>query len=113
MTNDSAQQKSVVLHAADEPERVDRAVMVAGLIREERGELPIRIIVNGPALRRFADSAANPLQLPEGTTLDACARGLSVQQVSEDQLQPEFGTVASAALALIDAQHQGAAYIRV
>jgi len=99
MTEANTRPRTVVLHVSGDPADVSRAVAAANSLAETHPDLAVRVIVNGPAL--------------EGTTVEACSVGMERRNVSPDQLQPAVHTVASAVTALVDAQLEGAAYVRL
>lgn len=105
-------QRTVILHVSDRPGDVTRAIGIAEILRGERPETRIRIIVNGPAIPGVAADAAE-LPTTDAATIEACEGGLRGHGIAVDALQPGLLTVSSAAVALSDAQFDGAAYIRV
>lgn len=105
----------VVLHVSDHPDDVARGLSAAGLIAQSE-PMRVRVIVNGPAvteLVRTGPGSREPIPSPEGVSILACQRGLRAQGFNADDLRPGVGSVPSAVIALANAQHEGAAYIRI
>lgn len=71
----------------------------------------VRIVVNGAALQGLLGPGA--LRLPRGANVDACAIGLESRDIDRSTLMPGIGVVPSAAVALVQAQLAGAAYLRL
>lgn len=110
--NTSAHDRTVVLHVADKPEDVARAVDAAASLTQARPGLRVRIIVNGPALGGVVAESQRLAPNP-ATTVEACEIGMRRRDLTPDLLQPAVHTVASAVIALVDAQLAGAAYVRI
>lgn len=104
--------RTVLLHVSDRPGDIARAIGIADILAGERPETRIRIIVNGPAIPGVAADAPT-LPRTDAATIEACEGGLRGHGIAIDALQPGVLTVPSAAVALSDAQFDGAAYIRV
>jgi len=104
--------RTVLLHVSDSHHDITRALGIAGILHEERPGTRIRVIVNGPAVPGLTIDAA-PLTVTDTATVEACEGGMRSHGITADQLQPGVITVPSAAVALSDAQFEGAAYIRV
>lgn len=103
--------REVILHVADDPADVQRALdAAAGLHAADLG-VRVRVIVNGPALAGLTGTDA--VHVPEHTEVAACSVGLGHRGVDPDELRPEVGTVPSAVTAIVQAQLTGAAYIRI
>ena len=105
-------QRIALLHVSDRPEDIKRAIGIAHTLHEGRPEYGIRIIVNGPAVRG-ATRDADPLDVPDFASIEICEGGLRGRDIPFDSLQPGVVTTASAAVAIADAQFDGAAYNRV
>ncbi len=105
-------QRTVLLHVSDQPKDIARALGIAGILHAERPDARIRIIVNGPAVPGLTVDQT-PLDITGVATVEACEGGMRAHGVTAEQLQPGVITVPSAAVALSDAQFDGAAYIRV
>ncbi|QMU96900.1 hypothetical protein FVO59_06440 [Microbacterium esteraromaticum] len=101
-----------LLHVSDRPEDISRAIGIAHTLHEARPGYGIRIIVNGPAVRG-ATLDADPLEVPGFASIEICEGGLRARDIPVDALQSGVTTTASAAVALADAQFDGAAYNRV
>lgn len=102
--------REVILHVADDPADVQRALDAAGLHAAGLG-VRVRVIVNGPALAGLTGTDA--VQVPEHTEVAACSVGLGRRGIDPGELRPEVGTVPSAVTAIVHAQLAGAAYIRI
>ncbi|MBM7466227.1 hypothetical protein [Microbacterium esteraromaticum] len=105
-------QRTVLLHVSDRPDDIARAIGIAHTLHDARPEYSIRIIVNGPAVRG-ATRDADPLEVPGFASIEICEGGLRGRGIPVDSLQPGVVTTASAAVAIADAQFDGAAYNRV
>lgn len=101
----------VVLHVSDGPSDLDRALATAALLRDARPHLRLRVVINGSALRSAVGQ--EPLPIPEGTEVVACATGLRNQGLDSATLRPGVVLVPSAAVELVDSQRSGAAYLRI
>ena len=112
MTEANTRTRTAVLHVSGDPADVSRAVAAANSLAETHPDLAVRVIVNGPALEGVT-SAGITLAPMEGTTVEACSVGMQRRNVLPDQLQPAVHTVASAVTAIVDAQLEGAAYVRL
>jgi len=107
--------QTALLHVSGRPEDVARAVGTARTLHRSRPDHRIRIIVNGPAIAGVTTDAA-PLDLshlPETAVIEACEVGMRAHEIVAEQLQPGIATVPSAVVALVDAQAEGAAYVRI
>lgn len=104
--------RTVLLHVSTDGHDITRALGIAGILHEERPDTRVRIIVNGPAVPGLTVDAA-PLTITGAATVEACEGGMRGHDITVEQLQPGVITVPSAAVALSDAQFDGAAYIRV
>src|SRR5699024_4070853 len=101
----------VVLHVSDLPADLERAIGAAGRIVRARPATTARIIVNGPALTGLLGGEA--LAPPPGVSVEACQFGLEQRGLSMNDVRPGVASVPMAVVALVDAQHAGAAYIRL
>lgn len=101
----------VVLHASDGPEDVDRATAAGAAIIRADPALRVRVIVNGPALDRLISTAERVAPV-DGVTVQACQVGMRRRGI-EDGLQPGIQTVASAVVSIVQAQREGASYVRI
>lgn len=98
--------RRVVLHVSDDPVDIDRAVDTAHTLRETFPDANIRVIVNGPALEGLRRGSPLP-------GVQACAIGLQRRKIDPSDLREGVEIIPSAATALIEAQFDGAAYIRI
>ena len=101
----------VVLHVSDHPEHLARAVAAGASLAQDDPELEVRVIVHGAALEGVT-SAAEPVTPANEVRVEACRIGLERRGITEDQLQSSVNTVASAVVAMVQAQRGGASYIR-
>lgn len=102
----------VILHVADHPEDVTRATAAGAALVQADPALRVRIIVNGPALGGVTDDA-QPAAPVDGVSLQACQIGLRRRGFAADQLQSGIGTIESAVVAIVQAQRDGASYMRL
>lgn len=103
--------REVILHVSDDPADVQRALdAAAGLQAADLG-VHVRVIVNGAALTGL--TGADAVVLPESTEVAACSVGLGRRGIGSDELRPAVQTVASAVVAIVEAQLAGAAYVRI
>lgn len=101
----------VILHVSDDPGDVQRALdAAAGLAAADLG-VSVRVIVNGAALTGLTGTDA--VALPEHTQVAACGVGLGRRGIAPDELRPAVQTVPSAVVAIVQAQLDGAAYVRI
>ena len=100
----------VVLHVSDQPANVARALSAAELITS-REPMRVQVVVNGEAVTGL--SGSEPIDVGTAVSIWACERALSQHGLTPDGLRPRVGTVPSAVIALANAQHEGAAYIRI
>ena len=70
-----------------------------------------QVVVNGEAI--IGLSGSEPIDVGAGVSSWACERALQQRGLPPDGLRPGVGTVPSAVIALANAQHEGAAYIRI
>ncbi|OIU88688.1 MULTISPECIES: DsrE family protein [unclassified Microbacterium] len=106
---------TVLLHVSSRPEDVARSIGTARTLHRSRPDHRIRIIVNGPAITGVT-ADATPLDLshlPATAVIEACEVGMRAHDIVAEQLQPGVTTVASAVVALVDAQFAGAACVRI
>lgn len=103
--------RQVVLHVADAPADLERAIASAQALREEMPDCEVRIIVNGPALAGV--TGETPVVAPDGVRVAACAIGLARRGDDPSTLRPGITSVPGASAALAQAQFEGAAYLRV
>lgn len=101
----------VVLHVSNNAGDIDRALSAAELITATE-PMRVQIIVNGPAVEGLVGPGP-ALPLAEGVSIAACERALAGKGLKPAQLRPDVAAVPSAVLTLAQAQHEGAAYIRV
>ena len=106
------EQRTAILHVSDHPEDIARAIGIARTVHAARPSCALRIIVNGPAVRG-STKHADPLPVPDFVSVEICEGGLRAREIPFDAIQDGLTTVPSAAVALADAQFDGAAYIRV
>ncbi|MFD6094105.1 hypothetical protein ACFWGN_18485 [Oerskovia sp. NPDC060338] len=103
--------REVILHVSDDPDDLQRALdAAAGLQATDLG-VRVRVIVNGPALAGLTGTDA--IEMPEHTQVAACNIGLGRRGIDPDELRPEVQTVPSAVTTIVQAQLDGAAYIRI
>ncbi len=100
----------VVLHVSDQPANIARALSAAELITS-REPMRVQVVINGEAITGL--SGSEPIGAGEGVSVWACERALKQRGLPPDGLRPGVGTVPSAVIALANAQHEGAAYIRI
>lgn len=103
--------REVILHVADDPADVQRALDAAAGLHAAGLGVRVRVVVNGPALAGLTGTDA--VQVPEHTEVAACSVGLGRRGIDPGELRPEVGTVPSAVTAIVHAQLAGAAYIRI
>lgn len=108
----NTQTASVVLHVSHHPEDLQRAVSAAEGLRKAQPDLQVRIIVNGLALEAVVQGST-PINAVEGVSIEACAIGLARRNVAIEELQDPVITTAAATVALVEAQQQGASYVRI
>lgn len=106
-----ARTHSILLHAVDSPDAIDRAIGTATTLRKAFPETRIRIIVNGDALLGAATARTETLE--EGISIGACRVGLQKRNIDEKSLAPNVEVVPSASVTLVQEQFDGAAYIRI
>lgn len=102
----SAQPRRVVVHVSEDPADVERAVSTAASLREAFPDAEVRVIVNGAALEGLR--AGEPLP-----GVEACAVGLGRRGIDAGSLRDGVKVIPSAAIALAEAQFDGAAYLRI
>lgn len=107
----------VVLHVCDDEADIPRALSAAELITTQQ-PMRVQIIVNGSAVAGLTGSGRPPgsrdgVRVSDGVTMSACERALAGAGLTAADLHPGVHTVASAVIALAQAQHEGAAYIRM
>ncbi len=107
----SQRQQRAALHVTNAPEDVDRMVGVASRLQQRIPGLLIQIVVSGDAVH--GTIGTTPLEAPEGVTVDACQHALTEHGYEATEVQPGIGTVPTAISALISAQLDGAAYMRI
>src|SRR5690625_947441 len=100
----------VVLHVSGRPATIGRALAAAALIAA-REPLRVQVVVTGEAITGV--SGSEPIDAGEGVSLWACERALKQRGLPPDGLRPGVGTVPSAVIALANAQHGGAAHVRI
>lgn len=98
--------RQVVVHASDDSADLDRAVATAQSLRDAFPDTEVRVIVNGPALDGLREGQALP-------DVEACAIGLGSRGIDPASLRAGVEIIPSAAAALIEAQFEGAAYLRI
>ncbi|WP_295012718.1 hypothetical protein [uncultured Microbacterium sp.] len=98
--------RRVVVHVSDDPTDLDRAVATAQSLREAFPGAEVRVIVNGAALDGLREGQALP-------GVEACAIGLGRRGIDTASLGAGIEVIPSAAVALTEAQFEGAAYIRI
>jgi len=98
--------RRVVVHVSDDPGDLDRAVSTAQSLRDAFPDAAVRVIVNGPALDGLREG-----QPPPG--VEACAIGLQRRGIDAASLRAVVEVIPSAATVLVEAQFEGAAYIRI
>src|SRR5699024_12206017 len=100
------------LHDAlpDRPANITRALSAAEPL-PSREPMRVQVVVNGEAI--IGLSGSEPIDVGAGVSIWACERALRQHDLALDGLRPGVGTVPSAVIALANAQHEGAAYIRI
>lgn len=111
MTENSTDDRAVVIHAVNAPEDVQRAVGTAATLRETFPGVRVRIIVNGEALN--AVPALDPASVPEGVRVGVCSVGLQRRSIDAADVPPGVEIVPTAPVAIVEEQWGGAAYIRL
>ncbi|HWL61028.1 MAG TPA: hypothetical protein VNQ48_09130 [Microbacteriaceae bacterium] len=102
---------NAVIQVTTDAAAIDRAVESAQRILEQLPDLQIRVIVHGEALDAVVGT--EPLEHDPAVRVEACSLGLRARGHSLDELRPGFDTVAGASAAIIQAQLDGAAYLRL
>lgn len=100
-----------VVHVSGAPGDIARGLDMAATIRRFLPDVAVHVIVNGAALDGVTGN--EPVRVPAGVRLSACAFGMSKRGLAEADLRPGLDTVPSAAAALVQAQLDGAAYLRI
>lgn len=103
--------RAVVVHVANAPEDVQRAINASRSLQESFPGVRIRIIVNGPALTAAPTIA--PDELPENVDVAVCAVGLKRHNVTEAEVPNGIEIVPTAPIAIVEEQFNGAAYLRL
>lgn len=103
--------RAAVIHAADAPRDLQRAIHTAQNLREKFPDVRIRIVVNGPALTAVPTLA--PDELPENVGVSVCAIGLQRHDIAETEIPDGVQIVPAAPLIIIEEQFNGAAYLRL
>ena len=103
--------REVILHVADDPADVQRAVDAAAGLQAADPAVDVRVIVNGPALTGLTGEVA--VGLPDNTQIAACSVGLDRREIGPGELRPDVLTVPSAVVAIVEAQKAGAVYVRM
>jgi uncharacterized protein len=107
----AAGQRVAVVHVHDSPEDLEAALSTAARLRDALQDVLVRVIVNGPALPSTV--GPDPLNVTDGVEVSACAVAMARQGYDATALRPGVVQVPSAAVALVDAQLSGAAYLRL
>ncbi|WP_293698160.1 hypothetical protein [uncultured Agrococcus sp.] len=102
--------RQVIVHASDAADDVSRAVDTAGRLAESIDGVRVTVIVNGPALEGVS---ALTHEVPDAVEVSACAVGLQRRGIDSAALPPTVSIAASAAVAIVEAQLDGAAYMRL
>lgn len=103
--------RAVVLHIADDPQDMERAVRTARAVQERFPGLRIRIIVNGPALG--AVPSLTPQELPADVEVAVCALGLQRHNIAAVDVPDGVEVVPMAPVAILEEQFGGATYLRL
>lgn len=111
MTEEPNTARVVVVHVADAPRDLQRAIQTAQGLRQKFPEVRIRIVVNGPALTAVPTLAPN--ELPENVGVSVCAIGLQRHDIAETEVPDGVEIVPAAPLVIIEEQFNGAAYLRL
>jgi len=106
------QHDEVVLHVSDTAQDVARANAAATALTQADPQLRVRILVNGPALAGLTDSSS-VITPSEGVTVEACRVGLQRRGMLDEPLQADVQSVESVVVAIVQAQRDGAAYVRL
>lgn len=106
----SSAPRQVIVHASDAADDVSRAVDTAGRLAESIDGIRVTVIVNGPALEGVSALAD---EVPEAVEVSACAVGLQRRGIDSSALPPTVSITASAAVAIVEAQLDDAAYMRL
>lgn len=107
----TGQARTVVLHASDKVQDVQRAIDSARRLGEAFEGVRVRIIINGQALD--AATGRRPDRLPPETTVGVCAVGLANRGIDAAQLPAGIQVVPAAPIAIAQEQFAGAAYVRL
>lgn len=103
--------REVILHVADDPADIQRALDAAEGLASTDASLQIRVIVNGAALAGLIGH--DVIDVPTRTEVSACRVGLAKRNTDLADLRPAVHTVSSAVSAIVAAQLNGAAYVRI
>lgn len=103
--------RSVLVHVADAPRDLQRAIHTAQTLKERFPDVRIRIVVNGPALTAIPTLV--PDEVPENVGVAVCAIGLQRHDVAETDVPDGIEVVPAAPLVIIEEQFNGAAYLRL
>lgn len=108
---DSDAARTVILHVSDTPEDLKRATDAARGIRDAYPGLTVRVIINGDALASVAPGS--DVDVAEGVEVQACSLGLARRGFDGALLPDGVSTVPAAVTAIVEAQQQGALYVRI
>lgn len=100
----------VIVHASDVAEDVSRAVDTAGRLAQSIDGIRVTVIVNGAALDGVPAFTGD---LPEAVDVRACALGMQRRGIDSGSLPKTVGITPSAAVAIVEAQLDGAPYLRL
>lgn len=104
-------QKRAILQVTRDPEEIDHFVGVAQRLQTRFPGLQVGIVVSGEALS--GTIGTTPIDTLDGVCVAACAYGLDKHGYETWQLRPGIGIVPTAISAIVEAQLDGAAYVRI
>lgn len=111
MVDDRNTEKMAIIHVSDGPDDVRRALNAAQGLRAALPKTRVGIVINGDALH--AVPTMSDLDVPEGVEVAACAIGLHRRSISEAEIPAGVDIVPAVPVAIIEAQLNGAAYLRL
>lgn len=111
MNQESKTTRAVVVHIADAPQDMERAIRTSQALQERFPGIRVRIIVNGPALTGVSSVVVD--ELPENVGVAVCALGLRRHDIAETEVPDGLEIVPTAPVAIVEEQFNGAAYLRL
>jgi intracellular sulfur oxidation DsrE/DsrF family protein len=104
-------EREVVIQVSDAADQVENAVQLGQRMQSEISGLKVRVIVHGGALAGVVGDA--PVDLPDRVQVQACQFGLTKHGYELSQLRAGVDTVPGASTAIVEAQLNGAAYLKL